>query len=449
MAIYWNRTMETLPDEELRVLQEQKLRRQSEYVWLNSEFYRRKWTEAGLKDPAGAGLKDLPSFPLTTKAELRDSLLAKPPLGLHQAAPDISVIRIHSSSGTTGRPTYMGVTRHDVAIWTEGIARVLWAVGMRPEDVYGHGLPMGNYVGGIPIQDAVETIGSTFFIASAGGTAQLISSIRALRVTAICSTPSYVLRLTDYVQKELQEDPHTLGLRLMVLGCEPGTLLYRDQLESAWGCKVVELSGNSDIMPLFYAECPERDGMHLLSRDLIYAEVLDPVTKKPLPWEPAVEGDIIYTHLDRECSPLVRFDSNDHIRIVGTGRCGCGRTSPRIQIIGRYDDMLIVGGLNVFPSAIQDLLQQSAPDLTTGQFRILLSEPGPLVRGRLRIAVEYSRPDTPPDEAQRVGSILTGRIKTHLGFTPEIQMLPWGSLERSEFKTRYIEYTQEGVHENE
>jgi phenylacetate-CoA ligase len=438
---YWNPAIETMPAATLAVMQQRLLKRQAAYLWRRSEFYRAAWLEAGIQSVDDIQLEDLHGFPLTTKAALRESLIACPPLGYHQAAPMAGVIRVHASSGTTGQPTYMGITRGDHDIWTESVSRVFWAAGFRPDDVYAHCLPLGMFVGGLPLQCAVENIGSTFFSPWPGGTDRLVTMMEQLSATVLCSTPSYVRRLTEYVQQELSTDPRSLGVRVMALGAEPGTEVYRPELEATWGCTVVETAGNSDVLPLFYADCELREGMHMLVPDYLYVELVDPVTKAPVAWEEGAEGGLVYTALEREASPVFRLESNDHVVVAGTGTCQCGRTTPRLRIVGRYDDMMIVGGLNVFPSAIAEVLGQLPPEMTTGAFRIVRQDDAPAQRA-LVLRVAEPTPDLGGEDRARLETRIADVVKESLGLRPVVELVPAHAVAAAEFKTKYVEDAQ-------
>lgn len=438
MTTMWNPDVESMRPREMADYQQAMLNRQLEYLWSNSDLYAKKWSDAGVKRSSGIRLQDLSDYPLTRKAELRRSLSDRPPLGYHQAAPLTRIIRIHTSSGTTGQPTYMAITKADQEMWTESISRVFWASGMRPDDVYAHGLPIGMYVGGIPLQDAVENVGATFFSSSPGGTERLIEMMKHLNATFICSTPSYARRLTDVVRDEFGMEPRELGLTGMALGAEPGTELHRPELSDAWGCSIVETAGNSDVVPLFYSECERRDGMHMLAPDYLYTELVDPRSGERLEIDEGAEGGLVYTALEREASPLFRFESNDHVAISGVGECSCGRTTPRLRIVGRYDDMLIVSGLNVFPSAIDAVLSDLAPELTTGDFRIVREGDG-VVEPQLRLRVAEPRDGLNNDDKTRIAGLIADAVKARVGCRPMVELEASAALRPSEFKTQYVE----------
>jgi phenylacetate-CoA ligase len=431
----WNPHVETLPWERLAELQLPRLREQLAYVHAATPFYARKLDAAGFDPTKVAALRDLAHAPFTSKDELRDSQAQHPPLGAHQGASLRDVIRIHSSSGTTGRPSYVGVTRADVAGWTETVSRVYWCEGVRPDDVVIHGFGLGFFVGGLPLKDAIENIGATFVPIGTGASDRIVTSIQNLGGTVLTCTPSYAQYLAEYVRRRHEMDPAELGLRRVMVGAEPGGGIpaVRDRIAADFGAIVTEGLGNADLIPVYAAACDYGDGMHPVAPDHLLLELVDPETLEPLPWEPGATGELVATHLARECVPLVRFRTRDRVRVHGLG-CPCGRTGPRITCVGRTDDMLIVAGVNVWPSAVSDLVSGLRP-LTSGAFQILLDEPGPRVDPPLQLQVEYG------DEATDLDALtlrIEELIRDRLVVRAQVELVPPSTLERYEMKARYI-----------
>lgn len=435
MGRFWAE-IEGLPWEDVEEVQSFKLRRQLEYLVGHSEFYRRKFKEAGVQLEKVKTAKDLKYLPFTTKQEIRQSLASKPPLGYHQAAPLEKIIRIHASTGTTGQPTYMGITAHDWEVWTEVTSRVYYASGLRDTDVCIHAFGLGFFVGGLPIQDAIENIGATLLPIGLGQSERLLEVAATLNANAIVCTPSYALHLPE-TAKNMNLYPKKVGLRKFIVGAEPGGGIpeVRARIEETWGCKVVEGLGNSDIAPIIWHECQEQQGMHFCAQEFVIAEIIDHNTGEVLPVEDGVEGEVVYTAIDREATPLVRFRTNDHL-VVSTGPCACGRTSFRVRCVGRYDDMLIVKGVNVFPSAVQDVVSTLRPKVTGG-IEIQLKTPGPRVEGSLEIRVEAGE-TVASSEYNGLGKEVTELMKKRLYFTPEIVMVSPGSLPKYELKAKLV-----------
>jgi len=432
----FNEHIETMPPDQVRLMQEEKLRRQMAYNYERSEFYRRRFDASGIKPGDIRTLDDLSKLPFTTKEELRDSQIEQPPLGLHAAAPMEAVIRVHSSSGTTGRPSYVGITRHDRDGWTESIARVYWAEGVRPDTILAMGFGLSFFVGGIPLQDAVEQIGATFIPIGTGASDRLITSIQNLGANQLTCTPSYATYLAEYVRSRFNMEPRELGLQRIQVGAEPGGGIpeVRKRIGEDWGAFITEGIGNADVIPVYAGECDERTGMHLVAPDLVVLEIIDPDTGAVLPLDrPEVRGELVFTHVDRECVPLVRFRTRDQV-IVWTEACPCGRTGLRLRCVGRTDDMLILLGVNVFPSAIKDVVMSLRPR-TTGEIQIVLEQPGPRVDPPLKIQVEHG-PDVSnlPDLEREIEGILRDKLI----FAARVELLPPGALPRYEMKAKLI-----------
>jgi phenylacetate-CoA ligase len=432
-AAYWNRELETMPWPDVQSIQLDKLRRQLWYVAERSPFYLRKFKEAAFDPAKLRTLADLVHAPFTVKDELRESQATHPPLGEHAAAELIDVIRVHSSSGTTGRPSYVGLTRHDRDVWTETISRVYWCEGARPHDVFMHGMGLSFFSGGLPLKDALENIGATFVPIGTGASARLVTSCKDLGGTILTCTPSYASYLAEYVRENFGMDPRELGIRRVMLGAEPGGSIpsVRDRLAEQFGAIVTEGLGNADLIPVYAAVCDELDGNHFLAPDFLLLQVIDSETGEDLGWEDGVEGELLATHIDRECVPLVRFRVGDRV-VVRSARCACGRTGPRLTCVGRTDDMLIVAGVNVWPSAIKELVTSLYPR-TTGALQILLDDPPPKVDPPLRLQVEYGNADDPALKGE-----LERMIRDRLIVPASVELVPPETLPRYEMKAQLV-----------
>jgi phenylacetate-CoA ligase len=441
-ARYWNPEIETMPWDDVRAMQLEKLRRQLDYLVARSPFYKRKLGAVGFDPQSLRRLDDLQRMPFTTKEELRDSQATTPPLGEHAAADLADVIRIHSSSGTTGRPSYVGITGHDRDVWTETVSRVYYCEGVRREDIVVHGFGLGFFVGGLPLKDAIENIGATFIPIGTGASDRLVSSVRDLGGTILTCTPSYANYLAEYVRERYEIEPSELGLRRLLLGAEPGGGIpaVRERLAEEFGAFVTESLGNADLIPTYSANCDELDGNHFLAPDFMILEVVDPESGDALELEDGLEGELVATHIERDCVPLVRFRVRDRV-LVKTSPCACGRTAPRFTCIGRTDDMLIVAGVNVWPSALKDLVTSLHPR-TTGAMQIALSRPPPRVEPPLRVQVE-SGPEAA--DLQELKLELEGLIRDRLIVKAEVDVVPPESLPRFEMKAQLIRKLYEEV----
>jgi phenylacetate-CoA ligase len=294
--------------------------------------------------------------------------------------------------------------------------------------VHGSGLTL--FVGGLPIRDALERIGTTVVPIGTGASEKAIHAMDTLGVTALHSTPSYARYLAEYVRQKAGRDPREFGLRKVFVGGEPGggEPAFREHLESEWGARVTEGLGNADMAPVLFGEAPGSGGMRFTGGRHVLAELVDPDSGEPIAAEPGVTGELVYTSVDRQCCPLVRFRTRD--LVVVTARASDG--APLIRCIGRTDDMLIVLGVNVFPSAVRDVVQGLHPR-TSGAVQILLPAKGPRVEPPLRVEAEWG--EHPGDHEELRGSI-ESTIRARLSVPASVTLVPPGSIERSEMKSR-------------
>ncbi|MDP9222998.1 MAG: AMP-binding protein [Actinomycetota bacterium] len=425
-----------MPLDRLRSLQERKLQSHLAYVWERSAFYRDKLGAEGIEPGDIHSLDDLARLPLTTKQELRDSQTRYPPLGSHAAARIDDVVRVHASSGTTGRPSYVGVTARDSSLWVEGVARCYYSQGVRKDSVIALALGFGFFVGGIAVQDSCEAIGATVVPVGTGASERIIAAFDDLGANQLTCTPSYATYLAEYLRDRRGRDPTELGVKRIFTGAEPGggVPAMRARIEEDWGARVSESIGNADVIPVHSADCEERTGAHYLVPDFAILELIDPDTGSSISLdEPEAFGELVFTHIDRECVPLVRFRTYD-LAVVQTEPCPCGRSGPRLRVVGRNDDLLIVRGVNVWPSAIRDVVSSLRP-LTTGEIQILLERPPPLVTSPLRLKVEHG-PDVVDLEGTRARVV--EELRQRLTFTADAEIVPPGTLPRFEMKAKVI-----------
>ncbi len=427
----WSKA-ESMEPEELRCLQEEKLRAQLARLYRTSAFYRRKFDEAGATPCDIVTLEDLSGFPLTEKQELRDSQRDHPPLGAHAGVAMADVARIHATSGTTGTPSYIGVTEHDSGLWREAVARAYFAQGVRSSSVVAIGFGIGFFVGGLPVQQALAAIGATAIPVGVGATDRLVTAVADLKADVLTCTPSYAAHIADHIASHRGTKPSELGLKRILVGAEPGggVPAVRAALEQAWNAKVTESVGNGDVIPIHSGECEAQTGNHFLVPDMVLPEIIDPhsgavvdVGCRP------VCGELVLTHLDRQCGALIRFRTRDHVEIRGD-RCECGRTGPRMVCIGRTDDMLLVRGVNVWPSAIKDVVTGFAPRIT-GHLRIALDGDGHHHEPPLRVVVEAHPDAIHPSEIEAA-------LRARLVATCSVSLVAPGTFPRTHAKEKLL-----------
>jgi phenylacetate-CoA ligase len=431
---YLDRKIETATAKETASLQQALLARQLDYLFARSEFYQEKCRAAGIRRKDFRKLHDLARFPFTTKEELRASQAAHPPLGRHIAADWSDVIRVHSSTGTTGKPSFVGITRRDAKVWTRLTARSFYTQGLRKTDVVVHAAGLTLFVAGLTSKDAIESVGAVFVPLGTGASEKALTIIPLLGANAMHCTPSYAAYFADFV-REAGMDPRELGLKKLFCGAEPGAGIpaIRAKLEQDWGARVTEGLGNADMAPIIFSECPEQSGMHFNGPDYVIAEIVDPQTGESLPLEAGVTGELVYTSLQRECVPLLRFRTRDRVQVLGTS-CSCGRTGFKLRCIGRTDDMLIVLGVNVFPSAIKDVVSSFHP-ATTGEIQIVLDEPGPGVAPPLKVVAECCGD---PAASAALKLEIERKIKATLSVSASVELVRAGALPRYEMKGQLV-----------
>ena len=427
--------IETASSKQIRSFQQKLLSRQLDYLFERSLFYQDKFQAAGIRRKDFRKLPDLARFPFTCKEELRESQAAHPPLGHHIAAKWANVIRVHSSTGTTGRPSFVGITRRDAKVWSRLTARSFHTQGCRKTDVVVHTAGLTMFVAGLSSKDAIESIGATFVPLGTGASEKALLLIPALGANAMHCTPSYAAYFAEFVRREAKIEPRELGLRKLFCGAEPGAGIpaVRARLEQEWGARVTEGLGNADMAPIIFSECPEQSGMHFNGPDFVLAEVIDPDTCESLPLEAGVTGELVYTSLQRECVPLLRFRTPDRVTVLATS-CACGRTGFKLRCVGRTDDMLIVLGVNVFPSAVKDVVSTFHPE-TTGEIQIVLDAPGPSVAPPLKVIAESG---AAPSKWERLKREIESRIRVTLTVPATIELVPAGTLPRYEMKAQLI-----------
>ena len=429
---YWNERMETLSPDAFHEVQEKSFLRQLKYVWEKSVFYQKKFRESGVELGDVRKLEDLKKLPFTEKSELRDSQIASPPLGTHIACPKSEVKRIYSTSGTTGRPTFIGHTEHDLEVWREAACRAFWTCGLRPDSIVP--LVVAPFLIAASYADALQKIGMVVPI-GVGATDRLIGAFQYIGANALLSTSSFPLHFADSLQKR-GINPRSLGIRVIMAGGEPGAAIpsVRQKVEETFGCKFLEMMGNGDMCGQMWAECKYKQGMHFIAQGIVHPEIIDPDTGEVLEIREGAKGELVYTSLDRECIPLVRFRTRDHVEVTQT-TCACGRTGVGIRVFGRTDDMIIVQGVNVYPAAIRDTVASLAPR-ATGAMEVQLYAPPPEGwEPPIHVKVEYGENPGDLDSFKREIEAL---IREKLIFRANVELVPSGTLPKYEYKAKLV-----------
>ena len=413
--------IETASIDEIRALQLDRLKKSLAYTYEHSSVYKAKFDAHGVHPSDLATLDDLAKFPYTTKADLRDNY----PFGMF-AAPKEKVVRIHASSGTTGKPTVVGYTQNDIDVWANVVARSIYAAGGRSADVvhvaYGYGL----FTGGLGAHYGAERLGCAVIPMSGGQTAKQVQLLQDFDPDIIMVTPSYMLNLADEIDRQ-GVDPNDLSLRVGIFGAEPWAGSMRQELEKRLGIDAVDIYGLSEVMgPGVAQECVETKDGPTIWEDHFYPEIIDPVTGEVLP--DGEEGELVFTSLTKEAMPIVRYRTRDLTRLLP----GTARSMRRMdKITGRSDDMLIIRGVNVFPTQVEEQIlnvEGLAP-----HYYIELAREGNL--DSMTINVEAAQDSDSLDSLQ---SQLSTQIKTYIGISARVNVGQPGSIPRSEGKAKRV-----------
>ena len=405
--------------------------RQRNHVGRSSAFYRRLWD--GTAPPED--LRELPTLPLSDKAQLRAAQASHPPFGDYLAAPPSEARRLHRTSGTTGQAMNLLLSARDCEI-TEAVgARAQRAAGLGPGRKVVHCLNYQLWMGGLTDHLTLERTGATVVPFGVGASELLIRTIQEIGIDAISCTPSYPAVLERVIADRFPGlEPRDLGLKLGLFGGEPGLddPALRDRIRAIWGMEPRNANyGVSDVFCNFAAQCEKDTRLHFLAADVLYAELIDPESTEPRPMKPGSEGELVLTHLERDCQPLVRFRTGDIVAIDETGPCACGRRTPRFRVIGRSDDMVVVRGLNLFPTMVAAVLGGFRE--LSGDYRIVLAGPPPYdllpVRAELAQGIRKS-------DALRIR--IEDTIKKQLGASARVDLVPKGSLPLTEGKTKRV-----------
>lgn len=420
---YLHPQYETMSREQIETLQLERLQATVKHC-MNSTFYKKRFEEAGLKPEDIKTLDDLRKIPFTTKQDLRETY----PFGM-ASVPLRKCVRLHSSSGTTGNPTVILHTQKDIDEWANAVARCLWMVGLRPDDVFQNSSGYGMFTGGLGFQYGAERLGTLTIPAAAGNSLRQIKFIKDFGTTAIHAVPSYVTRLYEVMQSEGVDPRRDTKLKVLAIGAEPHSEEQRKRIENMLGVKAYNSFGMSEMCgPGVGFECKEQNGLHFWE-DYYIVEIVDPVTLEPVP--DGEIGELVLTTLNREAMPLLRYRTRDLTRVLGR-TCPCGRNHVRLdRMRGRSDDMMVLRGVNIFPIQIEKILMQFK-ELASNYLITLTTD-----EDNDNMTVEVELEELFTDDYQRLLSLekeIKRRLKDEILLTPHVKLVPKGTLPVSEGK---------------
>lgn len=424
----WNEKIECATRGEMRLLQGERLRETVQRIYHNVPSYRKKMQAVGLTPADILSVDDLAKLPFTTKIDLRDNY----PFGLF-TVPMSEIVRLHASSGTTGKPTVVGYTRKDIQMWAEVVTRSLCMAGVHRNDVvqiaYGYGL----FTGGLGLHYGTENLGASVIPISGGNTSKQIQLMEDFGSSVICCTPSYALNIAE-VLKEMKVDPATLKLRVGIFGAEPWSEAMRKEIEAKLQIKAIDIYGLSEIVgPGVSCECEHQCGMHI-NEDHFLPEIIDPETLQPV--APGELGELVFTTITKEGIPLIRYRTRDLTRLI-YDKCECGRTLVRMQKCkGRSDDMLIIRGVNVFPSQIETVLLQMSE--VEPHYLMIVEREGTLDTLTLMVEVQEQFFSDEVRKLQELRMKITRSIESILGISVNVKLVEPKTIERTAGKAQRV-----------
>lgn len=426
--MYWEEYVETLPREAIQKIQTQRLKKVLNYVYENVKFYRKKFDEAGIHPSTFRTLEDIKKFPFTTKDDLRQAY----PYDMF-AVPLKEIVRIHASSGTTGQVTVVGYTKNDIEVWSNLMARTLAACGVTEDDVVQNAYGYGLFTGGLGFHYGAEKIGATVIPMSGGNTKRQVRVMKDFRTTVLTCTPSYSLYIAEVAEEE-GIDIKDLKLRIGIFGAEPWSEQMRQEIESKLGLRAHDIYGLSEVIgPGVSVECEERNGLHIFE-DHFFVELINPETGEYV--SEGEVGELVITTLTKEGIPVIRYRTKDLITL-NYEPCPCGRHFVRMsKVLGRSDDMLIIRGVNVFPSQIEEILMQI--EGTEPHYVIIIDREEHLDIVEIQVEVNEK---IFSDEIKRLSEIerkIKEEIQSNLGISVRVKLVEPRSLERFEGKARRV-----------
>ncbi len=424
---YWQPKFETMGRKQLEELQLKRLKKSANSVYKNVPFYKKKFDEAGVKPSDIKSVDDVRKLPFTKKTDLRDNY----PFGLF-AVPREKINRVHASSGTSGKSTVVGYTKNDLKVWADLMARCFYMVGVRPGDVFQNAANYGLFTGGLGIHAGAERLGCTVVPSGTGSTQKQIEMIKDFGVTAFHATPSYALYIAE-TAKKMGMEPGSLPIKIGLFGAEPWSVNTRKELEKSFGIKAYDSYGLSEMMgPGVGFECTVQDGLHIWE-DAFIVEVID---KRGEPCDPEEKGELVLTTLCKEAMPLIRYRTGDITKLMD-GECECGRTARKItKFFGRADDMLIIRGLNVFPSQIEHVLMDM-PEVGE-YFQVVLERVNHMDEMTVKVEMSDRAFSGELGDLKKVTGTVTKKLKEQLNLRTNVMLVEKGSLPRFEGKSKKV-----------
>jgi len=425
---YWNPRMEKIPTDELKEMQYRLLKMLVYRLYNFSPYYRRKLKECGITPDDIKNREDISKLPFTYKKDLRDNYPDK-----MFAVPQPGIVRYHASSGTTGKPTVVAYTQQDIDLWTESLARSLTACGIGRGDIiqisYGYGL----FTGGLGLHYGAERVGASVIPTSTGNTERQIELMQDMRVNSIACTPSYLIHMSEKAEEMGISIKNDTNLKIAILGAEPWSEKTRQRIEEELDIDAYDIYGTSELSGPMFTECSEKSGIHVWG-DQMLVEVVDTKTGEVL--EDGEEGELVVTTLQKEALPLVRYRTGD-ITALYKDLCDCGRTHPKMaRIKGRTDDMLIIRGVNVFPSQIEHVLMQSGE--VGKHFQIVVEREGALDKMTVKVEVNEKAFSDKINDMIALKNRIKERLRHVLNINTEVELLESGTLPRYEGKAKRI-----------
>jgi phenylacetate-CoA ligase len=424
----WNEKIECASRQEMLGIQSKRLKETVERIYHAVPSYRKKMQEVGLTPHDIQSVDDLKKLPFTTKNDLRDNY----PFGLF-TVPMSEIVRLHASSGTTGKPTVVGYTRKDIQMWSEVVSRSLCMAGVHRNDIvqiaYGYGL----FTGGLGLHYGTENLGASVIPISGGNTTKQIQLMEDFGSSVLCCTPSYALNIAE-VMNEMKVDPSKLKLRVGIFGAEPWTEAMRKEIEAKLGIKAIDIYGLSEIVgPGVSCECEEQCGMHI-NEDHFLPEIIDPDTLGPV--AEGEIGELVFTTITKEGIPLIRYRTRDLTRLI-YDRCNCGRTLVRmVKCKGRSDDMLIIRGVNVFPSQIETVLLQMSE--VEPHYLLIIEREGTLDSVTLMVEVQEQFFSDEVRKLQELRMKITRQLESLLGISVIVKLVEPKTIERTAGKAQRV-----------
>ncbi len=428
--MFYNEKIETLSREEMRKIQSEKLKKLVAHAYKNVPLYKQRFDEAGVTPDDIQSIDDIVKLPFTYKTDLRDNY----PYGM-LAVPMTDIVRVHASSGTTGKQTVVAYNRNDLENWSESVARGLVAIGASKEDIFHISYGYGLFTGGLGLHDGAQKLGAAVIPASTGNTSRQMNIIKDFKPSVICCTPSYALYLGESL-KENGIKPEDTNLKIGIFGAEPWTEEMRKEIEGLLGIKAYDIYGLSEIAgPGVACECIAQAGMHV-QEDNYYPEILDPDTGMPVP--DGQPGELVFTCLSKEALPLIRYRTHD-IATITHEKCACGRTTVRMsKPIGRSDDMLIIRGVNVFPSQVEDVLLKIKEGVTP-YYKIIVDRINNLDTMELLVEMDPAIFSDTIKHIEATERKVKAAVESTLGIAVKVRLVEPKTIERSEGKAKRVE----------